>query len=153
MIGRSSAVAAVCVLLALPACSDSTGPTLSTGAYLLTSVNGQAPPALVGATLTCDQLLATTALSLVADGSFSMGGQLIDDCTRSGGSTTIAVYNLAGTYRASNGNLVLTPAAPGSPQITATYDAAHIRGTIPASPATFPTALAVSFTFYQVPPP
>jgi hypothetical protein len=122
-------------------CGDSAGLGSPQGFHLLTAANGKAVPVLLGATATCNQLLYKTSLFLAPDGSFSPGVLIVTDCRGSGGSQTMALANLAGSYSMSAGILMLTPAAPGSPPIVATFDATHLRATIPASPQTFPVSL------------
>jgi hypothetical protein len=141
------------LIAALGACGDGTGPAPHSGFYLLTDANGQPPPVLVGATTTCDQFLQKTGISLVDDGTFSLSAQVVSDCRRSGGSISMAIVTLDGTYRATAGHLSLVPAGTGAPRIAGSYDATHLWATIPASPQTFPIPLDSRFLFYPAPPP
>ena len=140
------------LLAVVAACGDTTGPSPHTGVYLLTEANGGPLPVLIGATLTCDQSLFKTVLSLATDGTFSVGAQVVSDCRRAGGGWSMTIVTLDGTYSASSGSLTLILASPARP-IVGTYDASHVRVTFPAGPQTFPTAVAASFLYFRFPPP
>jgi hypothetical protein len=137
------------VLCLLLSCGDSAGPNAITGDFALTSVNGAPPPGLVGATIDCDELIASGTLGLTSDHAFILGGVVQFDCTRAGGQIQTQVLSLGGSY-AQNGH-TLTFTLPGQGSISGQVNGTTVTTTIPATPFTFPTDVALVFTL-QSPP-
>ena len=131
-------------LCVLGSCGDSTGPAPIVGEFVLTTVNGAPPPALVGATVACDESLLSGSLTLTASRDFALSGMVEFDCTRAGGQIDSQLLSVAGTYAQHGPNLTFI--IPGAPLIAARFDGTVVTGTIPASPLTFPVAVALAFT-------
>jgi hypothetical protein len=141
-IGRSSLTLLV-LGAAVAACGDGTGPRGFTASYSLTSVNGAAPPALVAATVSCDQYLNAALIQFSEDGAFDLAAELTLDCTRAGGQQTPQTLTLSGTYTRLGPRITLQ--VPGAPPLTATITSDALTGTLPASPVTFPIDLILIF--------
>jgi hypothetical protein len=135
------------VLCALVACGDANGPSPIVGDFTLTSVNGAPPPGLVGATVNCDQLIASGSLNLTGDRAFTLSGVVQLDCSRSGGSVENQLFTLNGSYTR-DGDTV-TFIIPGQGSLSAQYDGATLATTIPASPFTFPNDVALVFAVVE----
>jgi hypothetical protein len=114
------------------------------GDFTLTAVNGAPPPALVAATISCDQYISSGSLSLTASFHFSLDGLMQLDCTRAGGQVEIQTLSLVGSYTRNGPNLIFT--LPGQGSVPATFDGTRLTTTIPASGFTFPTAVTLEFT-------
>jgi len=137
------------VLCLLCSCGDSSGPSAITGDFALATVNGSTPPVLVGSTVSCDESIASGTLSLTNDGAFTLSGVVQFDCTRAGGQVQTQLVGLSGTYARNGQSLSFT--LPGQGSITARFDGTTLTTTIPASPFTFPTAVALAFTLQSAP--
>jgi len=130
-----------CALLA--ACGDSTGPQGTAGTFTLISVNGSAPPSLVGATPNCDQYIASGTGSLALTRDFELSGTVRFDCTRSGGAIVDQPLSLAGSYALHGQQLTFT--IPGVAAIPGRLVGDTLSTTIPASQFTFPVPVALVF--------
>jgi hypothetical protein len=137
------------VLCLLVSCSDSAEPSPIAGDFDLTSVNGAPPPGLVGATVNCDEFIASGTLSLTSNRAFALDGVVQLDCTRAGGQIQTQVLSLGGTYAQDGHTLTFT--LPGQGSISGQFDGTTVATTIPATPFTFPTDVALVFTL-QSPP-
>jgi hypothetical protein len=110
----------------------------------LTEVNGEPPPVIVEATINCDGLISSGALTLGLDGRYELSAELTEDCTRAGGQVSTRVLGFFGTYSRSGETISFQ--VPGAFPITASYNNNTITGTIPASLQLFPADVALTYT-------
>ena len=92
---RPSAVASL-VALALAACGG-TEPAELAGSYTVSSVEGEAPPQLVGATVECDVSIVGGRLTFDPAEQFDLGLDVLTDCSRGGGSSSESTFGYTGT--------------------------------------------------------
>lgn len=114
------------------------------GHVVLSAVNGSPPPGVLASDASCGQLLLGATLYLLEGSKFELQAQLALDCTRSGGTRTDQALSLDGSYEQTGQAVILT--LPGATPIRAHLDGPVLTGTIPASPVTFVTPVALTFT-------
>jgi hypothetical protein len=91
---RSPAFAGLVVLAV--ACSG-TEPIELASSYTVSSVEGGAPPQLVGATVECDVSVVGGRLTFGPAEQFDLGLDVLTDCSRGGGSPSEATFGYTGT--------------------------------------------------------
>jgi hypothetical protein len=90
-------------LVALAAVACGTEPIELAAGYSLTTVEGGAPPRLVGATVECDISIVGGRVTFGAteqpapDDYFELGLDVLTDCSRVGGSASESTYGYTGT--------------------------------------------------------
>lgn len=129
------------------ACVDDQGPNPLDATFALSRIDGSPPPVLIGATLNCDQFIDAGTLVFFVDGTLALSTQTTLDCTGNGGVVSHPTVLLSGSYTRSGG--VITIRIDGSSPLAARYSGNTITGTLPASNATFPTP--IDMTFDRVP--
>jgi len=102
----------------LLACGDPSGIGDVTGTFNLTAVDATPPPAILGADLSCD-LITDGGLLNLSRGSYDLAISVIQDCSRTGGGTTHAVYLQEGLTRTAGDTLFLTDSAGVQPVLRA----------------------------------
>ena len=118
-----------------------------TGAYGLSAVDGHTPPALVGATVTCDLMLSSGLLDISAE-SFGISMLVVQDCRRTGGDTSLIFLGNAGGVHVSHDTLFLADTA-GTDTVsymTATRQGNTLSLNLPADGSYILTPHTVAFT-------
>ena len=106
---RNSSLAVVVALAA--ACG--TEPIELASSYSLSTVEGDQPPRLVGATLECDVSVVGGHLTFGPADHFELGLDVSTDCSRGGGGTQEATFGYTGSAEV-NGRRVVFHTARGS---------------------------------------
>lgn len=105
----------------LLACGDPSGIGDVTGTFNLAAVDATPPPAFLGADLNCD-MVADGGLLNLSRGSYDLAISVLQDCSRTGGDTTPAVYLLEGVTRTAGDTLFLTDSTGVQPVLRALRD-------------------------------
>jgi hypothetical protein len=84
------------VALTTASCSG-TEPIELASSYTISTVEGAAPPQLVGATVECDVSVGGGRLTFGPAEQFDLGLDVLIDCSRGGGSTSESTYGYTGT--------------------------------------------------------
>jgi hypothetical protein len=92
---RSRAFAGLIALIVV-ACGG-TEPIELASSYTMNSVEGEAPPQLVGATVECDVSVVGGRLTFSPAEQFDLGLDVLTDCSRGGGSPSEATFGYTGT--------------------------------------------------------
>jgi hypothetical protein len=110
--------------LVVAALACGTEPIELASRYSVSTVNGKQPPQLVGATVECDVNVGGGNLTVgsgfdpsvpVAPDYFELWLNVLQDCSRGGGSTDEASYGYTGTIAAEGRRVVFTTARGGAP--------------------------------------
>ncbi len=125
------------------ACGDGPGPSPLDATFALSRIDGSPPPVLIGATLNCDQYIDAGSLVFFVDGTLALSTQTTLDCTGNGGVVSHPTVLLSGTYTRSGGTITMR--IGGASPLAAHYAGTTVTGTLPASNATFPTAIDLAF--------
>jgi hypothetical protein len=94
--GMPSRAIAGLVAFTVVACGG-TEPIELASSYTVNSVEGGAPPQLVGATVECDVSVVGGRLTFGPAEQFDLGLDVLTDCSRGGGSPNEATYGYTGT--------------------------------------------------------
>jgi hypothetical protein len=108
------ATLAALAALAAAACGG-TEPFELAGSYTLTTVEGDAPPRLMGATVECDIVVNGGHLTVGAADHFELGIDVLTDCSRGGSVPSQATYGYTGTVELDGTRVVFHTANNGGP--------------------------------------
>ncbi|MDH3455461.1 MAG: hypothetical protein OER90_01350 [Gemmatimonadota bacterium] len=112
-----------------PACESSTGPIDPGGASYSVAFD---PAQIIHATLTCDRYLSYAILSLGrSTRGFSLSINIMNDCTRGGGTWTYGGVYIEGQYVMEDTTLSFTPDAASTPPFVGSFDSTYVRLTLP----------------------
>jgi hypothetical protein len=118
--------------VALAACGGTDPPELASS-YTLTTVEGDAPPRLMGATVECDIVVNGGHLTFGVADHFELGIDVLTDCSRAGSVPSQATYGYTGTVEL-DGNRLVFHTANGAGPISFEGQAsgsAHLTVTVP----------------------
>jgi hypothetical protein len=111
-------------------CDTSTGPADPGDASYAVEYT---PGRLVSVTPSCDRFVTHAVLSLgQRNRGFDLSTNLYDDCSRTEGGFTFWEVLIIGHYSITDTLLAFTPESGATPAFTGTFDATHVRLTLPA---------------------
>ena len=111
-------------------CGSSTGPYDPGDASYSVAYN---PARVVYATVNCDRYLSYGILSLGTRRSrFEFSLNLMDDCTRAGGTWTYWEVFFEGGYSVTDTLISFIPDSARTPRFTGSFDRSYVRLTLPA---------------------
>ncbi|HWH03358.1 MAG TPA: hypothetical protein VN674_06720 [Gemmatimonadales bacterium] len=109
------------IIAGVLACGDPSGIGGLTGAFNLAAVDATPPPALLGATLNCDEFADAGLLNLYAN-AYDLSLDVIQDCRRSGGDSTVVLLVGSGATQVRGDTLVLTDTTGTKPEMSVVRD-------------------------------
>jgi hypothetical protein len=98
--------------LIVAACGG-TEPLELASSYTLTTVEGDAPPRLIGATIECDIIVNGGRLTVGAFNDFDLGIDVLTDCSRGGSVPSQATFGYTGTVDLDGNRVVFHTANHG----------------------------------------
>jgi hypothetical protein len=116
LVGRLAhrVVMAAALALIVAACGG-TEPLELASSYTLTTVEGDAPPRLMGATIECDIIVNGGRLTVGAFNDFDLGIDVLTDCSRGGSVPSQATFGYTGTVELDGNRVVFHTANNGGP--------------------------------------
>lgn len=112
------------------ACGTATGPLDPGDASYDVVYN---PGRVVHATVNCDRAMTHAVIGMGRrDRGFDLSINLYDDCSRAGGGFTFWEVLILGHYTVTDTLLTFTPESGATPPFPGSFDAAHVRFTLPA---------------------
>jgi hypothetical protein len=134
LVGRLAhrVVMAAALALIVAACGG-TEPLELASSYTLTTVEGDAPPRLIGATIECDIIVNGGRLTVGAFNDFDLGIDVLTDCSRGGSVPSQATFGYTGTVDLDGNRVVFHTANHGG---AFTFEgqadgSAHLRVVVP----------------------
>jgi hypothetical protein len=114
LVGRLAhrVVMAAALALIVAACGG-TEPLELASSYTLTTVEGDAPPRLIGATIECDIIVNGGRLTVGAFNDFDLGIDVLTDCSRGGSVPSQATFGYTGTVDLDGNRVVFHTANHG----------------------------------------
>ena len=106
---------ATAAALALVAAACGTEPFELASSYTLTTVEGDTPPRLMGATVECDIVVNGGHLTFGMAERFELGIDVLTDCSRGGSVPSQATYGYTGTAELDGNRVVFHTANNGGP--------------------------------------
>ncbi len=133
------------LIAGLLACGDPSGIGDLTGAFNLAAVDGTPPPALLGGTINCDELAEAGLLDLYPN-SYDLSLDVVQDCRRSGGDSTMVFLVGSGATHVRGDTLVLTDTTGTRPEMSVVRDGKGLALRFLDSTTTFLTSHLYHFT-------
>lgn len=117
------------VLAASASCDSNHGPPDPGGASYAVEFS---PGQVIHATLNCDRLLTHALLGLgTRERDFDLSINIVEDCSRAGGGFAFWEVLILGRYLVTDSVLSFTPESGTTPEFSGTFDATHVRLTLP----------------------
>ena len=147
MMRRPQVLVGALVGLSALSCASPTHPLDVSGTYGLATIDGHAPPALVGGTVQADRYLVGGWLELQSGGNFIMGLSTMLDTTRTGAPLVDSLtYVYWGSFSVDGRSIALSwSGSTGSRTFTGTADATAVTLTVDDS-VVLTTRTALGFT-------
>lgn len=114
------------IAMVMGACSAAPNPQDIPGTYAVT----YAPPLLASATDNCDRLIPHAVLSLTDVREFQLSIDLVDDCSRAGGGTSVSEVHLVGFYSSQGAQVVFAPMT-STASFNGTWEGDFVRLVLP----------------------
>jgi hypothetical protein len=116
LVGRLAHCVGMAAALALiVAACGGTEPLELASSYTLTTVEGDAPPRLIGATIECDIIVNGGRLTVGAFNDFDLGIDVLTDCSRGGSVPSQATFGYTGTVELDGNRVVFHTENNGGP--------------------------------------
>ena len=112
---RPRRVALTAALTLVAAACGGTEPLELASSYTLTTVEGDAPPRLIGATVECDIVVNGGHLTVGAADHFELGIDVLTDCSRGGSEPSQATFGYTGTVELDGNRVIFHTANNGGP--------------------------------------
>ena len=94
-----------------------TEPIELASSYTVSTIEGDPPPRLVGATIECDVTIGGGHLTVGTARNFELGLDVLTDCSRGGGATSEATYGYTGTVEIDGGTVAFHTATGSGPLV------------------------------------
>jgi hypothetical protein len=123
-----------------------TDPIQLASSYTVSTIEGDPPPRLIGATVECDVSVGGGHLTIGTARNFELGLDVLTDCSRGGGSTSEATYGYTGTAEVDGRRVVFHTATGSGPLVFEgqATGATHLEVVVPGL---VPTAEHVAVEF------